>query len=317
MRKLSWRWWIRWALLACLACPIRPALAHVIHVISSDNSAAFQEASDCLVQELVRNGVARRDIGLWSVAEFQDQAADAADTRLIVSLGTEAFRQVSARNTRAAVLAALIPRLSFERVLQEGNKKAGTNVSALFLDQPFGRQLDLLRLALPTTRHVGVLWGPESIGQQAMLNAALQARGMESSEGLYSEGRPLIDALRAALQGADVLLSVADNTAYNSSTVANILLTSYRAKTPVIAFSPAYVKAGALLSVYSTATQAGHQVATMTAHFLQTGSLPANQYPSDFTVTTNEYVARSLGLNLEAKVLSERLRKLEHPEKKP
>lgn len=317
MRTLSWRWWIRWALLACLACPIRPALAHVIHVISSDNSAAFQEASDCLVQELVRNGVARRDIGLWSVAEFQDQAADAADTRLIVSLGTEAFRQVSARNTRAALLAALIPRLSFERVLQEGNKKAGTNVSALFLDQPFGRQLDLLRLALPATRHVGVLWGPESIGQQAMLNTALQARGMESSEGLYSEGRPLIDALRAALQGADVLLSVADNTAYNSSTVANILLTSYRAKTPVIAFSPAYVKAGALLSVYSTATQAGHQVAAMTAHFLQTGNLPANQYPSDFTVTANEYVARSLGLNLEAKVLSERLRKLEHPEKKP
>jgi ABC-type uncharacterized transport system substrate-binding protein len=296
-----------------------PALAHVVHVVSSDNSAAFQEASDTLVQDLVRNGVARRDINLLSVAEYLELAPDAADMRLIVSLGTEAFRQVNARNTKAAVLAALIPRLSFERVLQEAIKKpaAGTNVSALYLDQPFGRQLDLLRMALPLTRRIGVLWGPESIGQQGMLNIALQARGMESSEGLYSEGRPLIDALRAALQGTEVLLAVADNSVFNTNTVANILLTSYRAKTPVFAFSPAYVKAGALLAVHSTATQAGHQVATMTAHYLQTGSLPTSQYPNEYTVTTNEYVARSLGLTLDAKVLSERLHKLEHPEKKP
>jgi ABC-type uncharacterized transport system substrate-binding protein len=308
---------MRWALLACMACQISPALAYVVSVVSSDSGAAFQEASDSLVQELVRNGLARKDIGLLSVAEYQELAPGLAETRLIVSLGTDAFRQVNARNTRTAVLAALIPRISFERVLQEANKKSGTNASALYLDQPFGRQLDLLRLALPATRRVGVLWGPESIGQQGLLNAALQARGMESSEGLASEGRLLIDALRAALPGVDALLAVADSTVYNSSTVANILLTSYRAKTPVLAFSPAYVKAGALLSVHSTATQAGVQVAAMVGHFLQSGNLPANQYPTEFTITTNEYVARSLGLSLDARALSERLHTLDRAEKKP
>ena len=55
----------------------------------------------------------------------------------------------------------------------------------------------------------------------------------------------------------------------------------------------------------------------MVAHFLQTGNLPPNQYPTEFTVTTNEYVARSLGLRLDAKALSERLHKLERLEKKP
>jgi ABC-type uncharacterized transport system substrate-binding protein len=251
------------------------------------------------------------------VAEYQELTPAEAETRLIVSLGTDAFRQVSARNTRTAVIAALIPRISFERVLQEANKKPGTNVSALYLDQPFGRQLDLLRLALPATRRVGVLWGPESIHQQGLLNAALQARGMESSEGLYSEGRLLINALRGALQGVDALLAVADSNVFNSSTAANILLTSYRAKTPVLAFSQAYVKAGALLSVQSTSTQAGVQVATMVGHFLQTGILPDNQYPTEFTITINEYVARSLGLSLDAKVLSERLRMMDRTEKKP
>jgi ABC-type uncharacterized transport system substrate-binding protein len=172
-------------------------------------------------------------------------------------------------------------------------------------------------LVLPASRRIGVLWGPESLGQQGLLHTALQSRGIEASESLVAEGLPLIDALRGSLQGADALLAIADNQVYNSSTVANILLTSYRAKTPVLAFSPAYVKAGALLSVHSTATQAGIQVATMASHYLQTGNLPANQYPTDFTITTNEYVARSLGLSLDAKVLSERLRKLDRQEKRP
>jgi hypothetical protein len=55
----------------------------------------------------------------------------------------------------------------------------------------------------------------------------------------------------------------------------------------------------------------------MAAHFLQTGNLPASQYPTEFTVTTNEYVARSLGLNLDAKGLTERLHKLDRLERKP
>jgi ABC-type uncharacterized transport system substrate-binding protein len=308
---------MRWALLACMACQFSPAMALLVNVVSSDSGAAFQEASDSLVQELLRNGLARRDIALLSLAEFQELPADAVEARLIVSLGTEAFRQVSVSNSKSAVLAALIPRISFERVLRENNKKPGTNVAALYLDQPFGRQLDLLRLALPETRRIGVLWGPESIGQQGLLNAALQARGMQASEGLFSEGRSLIDALRAALAGADALLAVADNKVYNNGTVANILLTSYRAKTPVMAFSPAYVKAGALLGVHSTAAQAGVQVAAMAGQFLQTGNLPSCQYPADFTITTNDYVARSLGLSLDARALAERLRKLDHAEKKP
>jgi ABC-type uncharacterized transport system substrate-binding protein len=317
MHALRWRFVLRWALLACLASPFNPALAYLVNVVGSDNGTAFQEASDSLVQELVRNGLARKEIALLGLAEYQEMAPAVAEARLTVSLGTDAFRQVTARNAKAAVLAALIPRVSFERVLQEANKKSSATISALYLAQPFGRQLDLWRLALPGTRRVGVLWGPESIGQQGLLSAALQARGMEASEGMYAEGLPLIDALRGALQGADVLLAIADNTVYNSSTVANILLTSYRAKTPVLAFSPAYVKAGALLSVHSTAMQAGIQAAAMAGHYLQTGNWPANQYPTDFTITTNEYVARSLGLTLDARALSERLRKLDRTEKRP
>jgi putative tryptophan/tyrosine transport system substrate-binding protein len=312
------RFWIRLWLLACLAGTAPAAWAHLVVVVSSDKSSAFQEVSDSLVRELLRNGLTRQDIQLLSSAEYLDPANHAQDSRLLVSLGTEAFRQVTAPGTalsgKAAVLAALIPRISYERVLAEANRKNPANVAALYLDQPFGRQLDLLHLALPLTHRVGVLWGAESMSQQPLLAAALQGRGLELSEGLHTEGQPLIGALRAALAGADVLLAVADANVYNAASVSNLLLTSYRAKTPVLAFSPAYVKAGALLSVHTTAGQAGVQIAALASHYLQTGILPASQYPSDFSISVNDYVARSLGLSLDAHDLTERLHKLE---KKP
>ncbi len=303
--------YLRWWLFAALGCLLGVAQAHPVCVVSSDRSSAYQEATDSLVQELVRSGVARQDILLMGVAEYQEAALHTADNKLIISLGSDALRLVMAQSNRTAVLAALIPRISFERVLQEAGRKNSTNVAALYLDQPFGRQLDLLRLALPTAHRIGVLWGPESVAQQPLLSAAAQSRGLDLSEGTYVEGQPLIGPLRAALHDADVLLTVADGAVYNPSSVSNILLTSYRSKTPVMGFSPAYVKAGALLSVHTTAAETGARVAALASHYLQSGNLPASQYPADYSITLNEYVARSLGLTLDAKALTERLHRLE------
>jgi putative tryptophan/tyrosine transport system substrate-binding protein len=301
---------LRWCL-AGLACAMAPAWASPVCVVSSSKVAAFQETSDVLTQELTRNGVTRQDIQAVNGADSAEGSACLQDARVIVSLGTEALRQVLARNPKAAVFAGLIPRASFEQVVTEAGKKGAANVAALYLDQPLARQLDLLRLALPKARRVGVVWGPESVTQQGSMSAAMQQRGMEPVEGSLNEGSQLINALQAALQDADVLLAVADGAVYNSTTVSNILLTSYRAKTPVVAFSPAYVKAGALMAVHTTPAQAALQLAGMAAHYLQTGVLGGSQYPTDFSVSTNDYVARSLGLSLEAKPLTERLHKLE------
>jgi len=287
------------------------ALACQVCVVSSDKTPAFLEAFDSLSQELARNNGTRQDVALLSVSEFLEGFGGVQDARLLVTLGTDALRQVAARNTKAPVLAGLIPRLSFERVLAESGRRSNSSVSALYLDQPFARQLDLLRLAIPHLRRVGVLWGPESVSQQALLGSAIQARGLELSEGTVNDGNSMISALQSALRDADVFLGVADAAVYNSTTVSNILLTSYRAKVPVLAFSPAYVKAGALLSVHSTAGQAGVQMAAMVTQFLQSNSLPPPQYPVDFTISTNDYVARSLGLTLDAKALTDKLRRTE------
>jgi len=317
MRTSPTLWTRLWLLAALFLCLLQPVLAHKVCIVSSDKTPALQEAVDSVSQELQRGGLARQDLQILSASEFLDATNHAQDSHLIVTLGTEALRQVLSQSGRIPVLAGLLPRLSFERVLAESGRKGQGNIAALYLDQPFGRQLDLLRLALPQVRRVGVLWGPESISQQSLLTTAASQHGMELVEGVYTDEQALIGALRSALNGADVLLAVADAAVYNRASVSNILLTSYRGKTPVMAFSPAYVKAGALLSLHSTASQAGLRLAALAQHALQSGSLPTSQYPSDFSISVNEYVAHSLGLNLDAQDLNERLHRQEKQEKKP
>jgi ABC-type uncharacterized transport system substrate-binding protein len=164
---------------------------------------------------------------------------------------------------------------------------------------------------MPAAKDIGVIWGPESISQQPLLLAAAKSRGLTLHESTLTPGVPLVNALRAASSDVDVLLAVPDGHVYNPATATDILLTTYRARVPVFVFSPSYVKAGAMMSLHTTPEQVGVQAAAMAHTFLQTSALPSSQYPSDFTITVNEYVARSLGVALDANQLATQLHQQE------
>ena len=152
--------------------------------------------------------------------------------------------------------------------------------------------------------------GPESQALQSSLAQAALNRnlGIESSQVNNPAG--LFSGLKTVLDGTDVLLAVADPQVYSSATIANILMATYRAGIPMIAFSPAYVKAGAMLAIYASPVQIGVQTANMARQILKTNTLPEPQNPAEFEISVNDHVARSLGLNLDAKSLTEKLHTL-------
>jgi putative tryptophan/tyrosine transport system substrate-binding protein len=94
-----------------------------------------------------------------------------------------------------------------------------------------------------------------------------------------------------------VLLAVPDREIFNSHTIQNILLTSYRQRSPVVGFSPAYVRAGALLALYATPSQIGKQAADAIASVLDGGRLPPPSHSHEYEVGVNLTVARSLGIH--------------------
>jgi ABC-type uncharacterized transport system substrate-binding protein len=278
-------------------------------VVSSERSAAYQEAEEALVGELERAGVSRKEVLQLTVAELG--AAGPLAPRLFVTLGAEASGVLVKAETRVPILSALLPRPSFERVLAASGRRPSAQLTALYLNQPLARQLDLVRLALPQARRVGVLWSEESQSQQAPLEAVAQARGLKLVSAHIKPAEPIFTELKKILDEADLLLAMADPQIYNSGSIQNILLSSFRARVPLLAFSPAYVRAGALLALYSTPAQIGQQAGVMARAALQGRPLGPPQHPQDFSVSVNEHVARSLGLSLDAPALTAQLRRME------
>jgi putative ABC transport system substrate-binding protein len=211
-------------------------------IVSSERSPAYVEAAEALVGELERGGLSRYEMLQLTAAELP--RAGVLAPKLFVALGSEAANVLAKTEARTPVLCTLLPRKGFERILVESGRKSSALLSALYLDQPLSRQLELIRLALPAAGRVGVLWGPESQSQASALRALVQARGMEMVEATVSGDESIFPRLKSVLEDADVLLAVADPQVFNSNSIQNILLSSYRAKVPLVAFSPAYVRAG-------------------------------------------------------------------------
>ncbi len=279
-------------------------------IVGGEAGPAHQETAQAIVTEFERQRVPGLEVVQLKVAEIR-AVADAAPT-LVVTLGSDAALALVRLEIRAPVLCALLPRRSFEEVLLAGARKASSEFSALYLDQPLARQIELIRLALPSAKRIGVLLGPESRRQGRVLSTLLQGGGLQLVEASVAGGEAIFSGLRRILEDADVLLALPDPEVYNSNSIQNILLSSFRARVPLVAFSPAYVRAGALMALYATPTQVGAQTAAMARSVVQGKALaPTPQYLQEFSVVVNEHVARSLGLSLDATRLAAQLRRKE------
>jgi len=305
---------IKALLLALALCGAAAVQAERVEVIASESLPAFREASQALVDELGRLGVPRSDVRAMSLSDVAQHETAFDDVKLVITLGAKALSQVMAVAGHPPVVAALIPRQGFERIVSNVGKKGNMSATAVYLDQPFARQLNLLRLVAPNARVLGVVWGPESLAQRSQLLAVLRGTGLQLRESEIAGADSLVAGLKSAISDADMFLAVPDSQVFNAATISDILMMTYRARVPVLAFSPAYTKAGAMASLFTSPQQIGFQAANMAVAYLQSGNLPAPDYPGDYAVSVNEYVARSMGFSLDA----QRLRvQLAGQEKKP
>jgi hypothetical protein len=283
-----------------------------VWVALSDPGHAHADAAQALRTEVEQALPGRVD---WRVAHWSQFAGATPKPQWIVVVGTAAQRGMQGLFARDAqpppMLSILVPRLAFERMADPARLRAGS-LSAVFLDQPPSRQLELIRLALPAVHNIGVLVGAESKGHLPGLEKAARERGLELVVAPVAQGG-LFEALQTVLPDAGVLLALPDPTVFNSQTAANILMAAYRRQVPLVGFSPAYVKAGALLALYSTPAQVGTRGGEMLRHALAAKVLPPPQWPREFVVSVNEDVARSLGFALDELQIGEQLRQKDRP----
>lgn len=291
--------------LAVLAA--RPACAAgAVVLLLSERGGAYAEAAEAMRRELT---------GAAEVIQRQSDEINGltrTPLRAAVAIGTEACRGLAQSNLGSTLnLCVLLPKIAFDRIA-EGARARGRSLAAVLLDQPNARQMALIHLALPERHRVAVLLGPASAALGNALAASAAAQGLSLSLGRLASPDELAGELRRVLADADLLLAIPDGAVFNGRTIQNILRSTFLSRIPLVAFSPAYVRAGALLALYSTPAQIGRQAGRSLRAALSGRELPQQQYPQEFEVGVNPHVARSLAIDLEdGPALAERLRRME------
>ena len=293
--------------LACFWGTVAYAETAVV-ILLGESGSAYSEVAGALRAELERGGIAAAD-----VKEGTDLAGLTRNpAKLYIAVGAVALQAALDAEAKVPVLATLLPQASYQRMVEQAGPLGGRQISAVWLDQPLSRQFALIRLALPDKRRVGIVLGPQSSALSGSMSVTAEAQDLR----LFTSRANTPDAIYTALQklmgDIDVLLAAPDPAVYNSNTIQSILLTTYRAQVPLIGFSPAYVKAGALLALYSTPRQLGSQAGEIARAVLAGRPLPPAQPPRDFSISSNTHVAHSLGAHLaDDAQLTERLRAIE------
>lgn len=277
-----------------VTCP--DASAAIVAVVLSEDSAPYQE-----VFNAVQASAGPEHVALRMLAD-QPVAADAVSSAsLVISVGVKATESVARNFPRTPVIAALVPR---DWYLHGGQNRLAAGeraVSAVFLDQPFSRQLRLVKEALPRATRIGVVLSSSQSWQLRELQSQARAFQFTISEAVLGrrDGR-LVESLERVLPAADLLLALPDAEVFNRGTAQIIFLTTYRYRVPVIGYSRSLTLAGALVSIYSSPAQIGRHAGEMALRALSGSSirLPPAQFPKYFSISSNNHVAKSLGIDL-------------------
>ena len=215
---------------------------------------------------------------------------------LIVTIGTKAANFVSKSGTDIPTLYSLIPSSSFNNIRKTSHSG---NISAIFIDQPITRELALVRAVMPERKNVGVILGRYTSISKPSLSKRMHAMNLNPNIS-YATPNNLNRIIEDKLQKIDVLLALPDPSIYNKQSVLAILLSSYRHRVPIIGYSAAFVKSGAIAAVYSTPSDIGRHIGDEIVKFVLPtgGDLSAPSYPRYFSININQSVASSLNIQM-------------------
>lgn len=283
------------------AVPVRAETALSLLFVASQNSGPYMQFMENTTRQLQAQGDYEVDYAVRMPDEIAAPDALAeGGYDIIISVGTDAALALGRLQPESAVLYTLIPGLTFDHLKQTRRLVClPDRCGVIYINQPLERRMAAVRAAFPDMRTLGVLLGPTSRQYEHELIKTAGQYGFIIRRVLVEDPGELQSALNRVLMQSDALFAVPDPVVYNSQTAQSILLTTYRHKVPMIAYSKSYLKAGATLSVYSTPVQFARQTAGIVGDFVRGGAkrLNVRQYPAYYTLRVNEYVAKTLGLD--------------------
>lgn len=286
-----------------LFCDIALASTTNILMLKSSDDPVYNKVANAAMQRLEivcanRTSTCRApSVSVETVGNESDSGL-MTDGRwdLIVTIGTKAANIVSSSSANTPTLYALIPSNSLVNIRKNSNN---SHTSAIFIDQPVSRQLALVKAVMPERRNVGVILGKYSSIGRSRLERLMHSMNFNPSIS-HASPENISRIIEGEFQRINVLLALPDPSIYNKQTVLTILLSSYRHRVPIIGYSAAFVKSGAIAAVYSTPRDIGQHIGDEIATFTSSTSrkLSSPAYPRYFSINVNQSVANSLNIRM-------------------
>ena len=282
--------YLRLCLISCLFTLSLSATANdAILVIQDNQHDAAEEIVLTFSQQLINKSI-RIDVLDLSTQTFPE-SSDLQAYSAIVTIGTHAAEVILNKNPPVRSLSLLVSKQSWTILNQQ---KTSNQRSAILLDQPVSRQFHLIRELFGSDNNIGLLLGPYSASLETEIIASAKQLQQKITIKTILNSDELIPVLNNLSDSVDLLLAEPDPVVYNRRSIQGILLLTYRSKTPVIGFSQAYSRAGAMVSLYSSTDD----IAKQAVEIILDQSTSNHLYdPKYFTITFNQQVARTLGIS--------------------
>lgn len=212
----------------------------------------------------------------------------------VISIGSAASEVLSRTPGINRLIYTLIPDSLSEAISQR--PCIAIMCQAVLIEQPLERYFRLFNLIFPGTRNLVIATTPASSTDISTLTSTAKKNGIKLKIINVPRNEVVARTLINKLSMNDVLLALPDPYIYNRDTAKSIILSSYHKNVPIIAYSQAFAKAGALISLYSSF----EDIANQTVQLIE--STDNNQFrynPAQFSIEVNSSVSDSLDIDMD------------------
>jgi len=240
--------------------------------------------------ELVMTGTA--------VEDLEKRIFDAKPD-VVVTLGTEASKVASGYLDKTPVVFAMVANPVDSGILPR-RSYADQLVAGVTTDVSPAEQFALLRKMVPGAKRVAIIYCPQYTG--ATVDAgerAAKAVGIELVRFAVEPYRTEAALENLSKESVDAIWTVTDPGVMVPAVAKRILTYALKAKIPVIGFSPAMVRAGALMGFEIDPKAVGAQAGRIATAILYEGKTPADfhlAYPDKTTIYVNAIVAQRINV---------------------
>lgn len=265
---------------------------HHVFIIYSPDSALQSNIAQKLSENL---NLKRSNIIISKVTPEEEIKTVNNDIDVIIGIGSAGIKSADKHYPKTN---KLFISTDPEKHRLDTNKNKSDAI--LYMTQPYCRQIRFIKLINENWKTIGILSSRKKPVDTKTIQQCANKYDMKI-HAVNTEGtKYLTRKIKTALNNSDILLALPDKNIYNSETVKNILLTSYRYRKPVIAFSKNFVNAGALASIYSSTEQIAQSASTLIDQYFDLGKRfkRSINHPQSFDISINRQVFKALNLSI-------------------